>query len=244
MSASTGPTGTSRASATALVLSIVVFGVSACGGAIDRPPREGPDDEEAQLDRGLRRFDPGALEEASGKPRGEEPLALDRDVTRDGPLAREPAAVEAEEQPTETTEEPPVSYAVATEREPQPERDRSVREQVLADDVLDADDLSAVEGSPQPRVSEVGETYPVRGERDAQQEGECACPASPEDEALDVDEIREARALLRYRFPESTAVRVAGGPPEGFEREPGTDEVYGRASVGGFDRDPGGADDR
>jgi hypothetical protein len=71
---------------------------------------------------------------------------------------------------------------------------------------------------------------------------DCVCPIEPE-----ADDAREASDVVpderRYRHPDSSAVRVAGGPPEGFERQPGTSAVYGRASPGGFDRDPRGAQD-
>lgn len=87
-------------------------------------------------------------------------------------------------------------------------------------------------------LSSVGEALPVRPEG-ASAAVECVCPVeTAPDDVISARELRELRREARWRFPESSAVQVAGGPPRGFERQPGTPAVYGRASVGGFDRDP------
>lgn len=90
-------------------------------------------------------------------------------------------------------------------------------------------------------VEPLGPTVESEAREDALAGGaECVCPIDPE-----LSDERETRGVVvpderRYRHPDGSAVTVAGGPPEGFERQPGTDEVYGRAAPGGFDRDPRG----
>src|SRR5690606_1217416 len=90
------------------------------------------------------------------------------------------------------------------------------------------------------RVSNVGEAFPVRVEQEGQAAAaECVCEVEPE--VVDAEVLREEQERARYRQPMGTATRVAGGPPEGFERPPGSDAQYGHAWAGGFERAPGTA---
>lgn len=158
--------------------------------------------------------------------------------------AREPSAAGAKPmgEPLVEPREPPTAVAPAVDTTaPGEMAPPDADDAAPAAEAREETATSSERELPRGTVSIVGEAYPLPETHEASEEP-CVCPvASPG--ISTVEELRALRAEARYRQPQGSAVRVAGGPPEGFERPPPAAGDHGPAIPGGFERPPVSTDD-